>query len=91
MLLDQAIPRGLHVRINLQTGEREAKLLSNEEQSEKLEEKTSLAMVNADINEENLSENLNYHLLKESLKNIPDEMNNSDIDSVSEIINLLLD
>jgi len=31
--LGQIIPKGLHVRLNLQTGEKEAKLMSNEDDS----------------------------------------------------------
>lgn len=31
---DQAIPPGCHVRVNMQTGEREARLLSKDEPSE---------------------------------------------------------
>ena len=36
---DQSIPKGLHVRINLQTGEREAKLLDTSNEESELEKK----------------------------------------------------
>jgi hypothetical protein len=34
MIAGQAIPRGLHVRLNLETGEREAKLLDENERTD---------------------------------------------------------
>jgi nucleotide exchange factor SIL1 len=34
MIAGQAIPRGLHVRLNLETGEREAKLLDKNERTD---------------------------------------------------------
>jgi hypothetical protein len=41
---DMAIPRGLHVRVNLQTGQREAKLIEPEEENEERFDLSSLGM-----------------------------------------------
>ncbi|XP_054258893.1 nucleotide exchange factor SIL1 isoform X2 [Macrosteles quadrilineatus] len=65
---DEAIPPGLHIRINLSTGKKEAKLLDNEDTKE---EKTSIAVV-----EENVETNtvgLDELKLEERLKDIPSE------------------
>lgn len=44
VILGQAIPRGLHVRLNLQTGEREAKLLDANEDTTQDDAKVKLTM-----------------------------------------------
>ncbi|KAJ6634019.1 Nucleotide exchange factor Sil1 [Pseudolycoriella hygida] len=67
-----SIPAGLHVRINLQTGKKEAKLLDPSESSN---EKYS-AIVQSSVSEENEQEGPSESIhsrLKDALKNIPDE------------------
>ncbi|XP_037038908.1 nucleotide exchange factor Sil1 [Bradysia coprophila] len=70
----QSIPAGLHVRINLQTGRKEAKLLDAEDRSE---EKNSALMMSAvshdDTERPNDDPTSTHSRLKDALKNIPDE------------------
>nr|CAG4638763.1 EOG090X0EEI [Cyclestheria hislopi] len=72
----QAIPRGLHVRINLETGEREAKLL-DEEKTDTDDTLTSAVLnLNPDIEEteqRDSSRRLDPEELKQSLKKIKQE------------------
>ncbi|KAG4069773.1 hypothetical protein HA402_003214 [Bradysia odoriphaga] len=70
----QSIPAGLHVRINLQTGRKEAKLLDAEDRSE---EKNSALMMSAHSQDDTETPNDDpssiHSRLKDALKNIPDE------------------
>ncbi|XP_023326178.1 nucleotide exchange factor SIL1 [Eurytemora carolleeae] len=59
----QSIPRGLHVRINMETGKKEAKFLVNKKEEEKEKEEP----------------NYNYQELKEALKNIKNDAGSDDI------------
>jgi hypothetical protein len=72
----QAIPKGLHVRINLQTGEREARLLQPDEQQS--------------ANEENKDSIYSHEYLKKALKNIKAETLVSESSSGSEVCCFLL-
>ncbi len=69
----QGIPRGLHVRLNVQTGEKEAKLMDSHQNNEKL--KSSLEQI--DDGDKNDAETLNnpnifrsYEELKDQLKDV---------------------
>jgi nucleotide exchange factor SIL1 len=67
----QAIPKGLHVRMNLQTGEREARLLqSDESQSTSQDNKDTV---------------YTHEYLKKALKNIKAETLNSESSFASEV------
>ena len=57
IISDQSIPRGLHIRLNLQTGEREAKLMDDSEHTE--------------LTHVSTSEELNRDELQDALKNVP--------------------
>jgi nucleotide exchange factor SIL1 len=62
MIAGQAIPRGLHVRLNLETGEKEAKLLDKNE-------RTGLTLVPDDVQGRQFSQ----EELQDALKNLPGE------------------
>lgn len=73
----QAIPPGLHVRINLQTGKKEAKLLDANEKVT-TDEKSSAIVVspvtmNDDTTPQEDDSKSTHSRLKDALKNIPDE------------------
>lgn len=78
----QGIPAGLHVRMNLETGKKEAKLLEenerNDEQKSKTASSLSVMLPEDDINEESYStsdkkkDKLNK-ILSEALKTLPNE------------------
>ncbi|PSN54805.1 Nucleotide exchange factor SIL1 [Blattella germanica] len=57
---DQSIPRGLHVRLNLQTGEREAKLIDDNDEDKHTE-----------ITQVTKNEEISRDKLQEALKNVP--------------------
>lgn len=63
----QAIPKGLHVRLNLETGQKEAKLMDNDENtrptdySEKIREAHNKAKISKQF--------------EEAIKNLNDELN----------------
>uniref|UniRef100_A0A6B2E540 Nucleotide exchange factor SIL1 n=1 Tax=Phlebotomus kandelakii TaxID=1109342 RepID=A0A6B2E540_9DIPT len=61
----QKVPPGLHYRINLETGEKEAKIL---EQGESESHKSSLTVVEDEVGRDNASERPTH---EEALKNIP--------------------
>lgn len=64
---NQAIPRGLHVRLNMQTGEKEAKLMDDDPNGEKMKS------LNKDIfKEAEKSLEFNYEELKKALKDLKD-------------------
>lgn len=69
----QPIPPGLHVRINFQTGKKEAKLLDPDEKTDP-EENTGMA-ISSDPQDDTAQDDheTDYSRLKEALKNIPDE------------------
>lgn len=73
----QAIPPGLHVRINLQTGLKEAKLLDPEENPEEKSSAIAMSTVVRDepTQEDNTQEDSKaiHSRLKDALKNIPDD------------------
>jgi nucleotide exchange factor SIL1 len=69
MIAGQAIPRGLHVRLNLETGEREAKLLDKNE-------RTGLTLVPDDVQGRQFSQ----EELQDALKNLPAEENTATIE-----------
>lgn len=60
------MPPGLHYRINLETGEKEAKILEETDESEN--QKSSLATVEEEVGKENASDS---PTLEDALKNIP--------------------
>lgn len=62
MIAGQTIPRGLHVRLNLETGEREAKLLDENE-------RTDLTLVPDDVQGRQVSQ----EELQAALKDLPGE------------------
>jgi nucleotide exchange factor SIL1 len=62
MIAGQALPRGLHIRLNLETGEREAKLLDDNE-------RTDLTLVHSDVQGGEVSQ----EELQAVLKNLPGE------------------
>lgn len=62
MIAGQAIPQGLHVRLNLETGKREAKLMDGSE-------KTDLTSVPGSV----LGQGGNLKELQAALKNLPGE------------------
>jgi hypothetical protein len=62
MISGQSIPQGLHVRLNLETGEREAKLLDDIE-------RTDLTSVPGDV----LGQGISPEELQAALKNLPGE------------------
>jgi nucleotide exchange factor SIL1 len=61
MIAGQALPRGLHIRLNLETGEREAKLLDDNEHTD--------LMVPVDVQGREVSQ----EELLAALKNLPAE------------------
>ena len=64
---NQAIPRGLHVRLNMQTGEKEAKLLDDDTDGEKMRS------LNKDLfKESEKSLEFDYEELKKALKDLKD-------------------
>lgn len=73
--LGQKVPQGLHYRINLQTGFKEAKILEEEK------EKTSLLQIDKEQDDETTAKDLNTDVemesarlrLEDALKNIPQE------------------
>ena len=69
----QGIPRGLHVRINMQTGLKEAKLL--EEENDETIPKTSSALIStaAVEGEEEVKAELDHAEIKEALKKIKND------------------
>jgi len=69
MIAGQAIPRGLHVRLNLETGEREAKLLDENEH-------TDLTLVLDDVQDRQVSQ----EELQAALKNLQEEENTATIE-----------
>lgn len=75
--IDQAIPSGLHVRINLQTGVREAKLISDESPREKSSEETSIVMLEKE-DEDMDGDSFQFHELEDSLKKISDDFPQKD-------------
>jgi nucleotide exchange factor SIL1 len=62
MISGQAIPRGLHVRLNLETGERQAKLLDENE-------RTDMTLVPDDVQGRHISQ----EELQAALKKLPGE------------------
>jgi nucleotide exchange factor SIL1 len=62
MIAGQALPRGLHIRLNLETGEREAKLLDDNE-------RTDLTLVPGAVQGRKVSQ----EELQAALKNVPGE------------------
>lgn len=69
MFIDEAVPAGLHIRINLSTGKKEAKLLDRDENAQ-----TSVAIVkDAKIQEDNTANTYLKSDLADRLKNIPEE------------------
>jgi nucleotide exchange factor SIL1 len=60
---NQAIPRGLHIRLNLQTGKKEAKLLDEDKASDK-----NLKILSQDLPID--SKNFKYEEFKRALKDI---------------------
>uniref|UniRef100_A0A1B0DLZ8 Uncharacterized protein n=1 Tax=Phlebotomus papatasi TaxID=29031 RepID=A0A1B0DLZ8_PHLPP len=62
----QKVPPGLHYRINLETGEKEAKILEETDESEN--QKSSLTIVEEEVAKENASDS---PTLEDALKNIP--------------------
>lgn len=69
MIAGQAIPRGLHVRLNLETGEREAKLLDEYE-------RTDLTLVRDDVQGRQVSQ----EELQAALKNLQGEESTATIE-----------
>ncbi|XP_046450104.1 nucleotide exchange factor SIL1-like [Daphnia pulex] len=69
----QGIPRGLHVRIDMQTGLKEAKLL--EEENDETTAKTSSALISTGAVEdgEEVKAELNHSEIKEALKKIKND------------------
>ena len=80
LIQGQGIPRGLHVRIDMQTGLKEAKLL--EEENDETTPKTSSALISTDAveGEEEVKAELNHSEIKEALKKIKNDAK----DTVSE-------
>jgi len=74
MIAGQAIPRGLHVRLNLETGEREAKLLDENE-------RTDLTLVPDDVQGRQVSQ----EELQAALKNLPGEESTATIEVLQRI------
>jgi hypothetical protein len=74
MIAGQAIPRGLHVRLNLETGEREAKLLDENE-------RTDLTLVPDDVQGRQLSQ----EDLQAALKDLPGEESSATIEVLQRI------
>jgi hypothetical protein len=74
MIAGQAIPRGLHVRLNLETGEREAKLLDENE-------RTGLTLVPDDVQGRQFSQ----EELQDALKNLPGEESTATIEVLQRI------
>lgn len=70
---DQAIPRGLHVRVNLETGEREAKLLDPEEKEEEESEKRRLSIVANEEKEEGQQGEVDMSELKRVMQKMMEE------------------
>jgi nucleotide exchange factor SIL1 len=62
MIIGQSIPQGLHVRLNLKTGEREAKLLHDSERTDL----TSLP-------EDALDQGISLEKLQAAFSNLPGE------------------
>ncbi|XP_024084472.1 nucleotide exchange factor SIL1 isoform X2 [Cimex lectularius] len=77
---DQAIPRGLHVRMNLNTGEREAKLIDPNEQVDKNKGLSHVSQPdNINLSWEDLKDVL-YKMEEKNIPPLPD--NQEDIDRV---------
>ena len=74
MIAGQAIPRGLHVRLNLETGEREAKLLDENE-------RTDLTLVPDDVHGRQFSQ----EDLQAALKDLPGEDSTATIEVLQRI------
>lgn len=69
MFTDEAVPAGLHIRINLATGKKEAKLIDRDENAQ-----TSVAIVkDAKIQEDDTAKTFLKSDLADRLKNIPEE------------------
>lgn len=72
---DQPLPKGVHVRINLATGEREAKLLDNTEGSENNKDLSIAPQDNTEeIKYDHKDDVLKYDYIKEALKNIKSDL-----------------
>jgi len=74
MIAGQAIPRGLHVRLNLETGEREAKLLDENEH-------TDLTLVPDNVQGRQFSK----EDLQAALQDLPGEENTATIEVLQRI------
>jgi nucleotide exchange factor SIL1 len=74
MISGQAIPRGLHVRLNLETGEREAKLLGENE-------RTDMTLVPDDVQGRQISQ----EELHAALKKLPGEEHTATIEVLQNI------
>lgn len=86
---DQPIPKGLHVRINMQTGEREAKLLSTENEDAKKTDAdvTDVLLLHEDTEEfAEVHDKEKYAYLKEALKKLKNETSD---DENTNVINRL--
>ena len=71
---NQAIPKGLHIRLNMQTGAKEAKLLDEDPDGEKMR------AINKDLFKEKLpmaSRKLDPEEIKSALKNLKDKSSNT--------------
>lgn len=69
MFADEPVPAGLHIRINLSTGKKEAKLLDRDENAQ-----TSVAIVkDAKIQDDSSVKTYLKSDLADRLKNIPEE------------------
>lgn len=74
-ITDQPLPKGVHVRINLATGEREAKLLDNTEGSENNKDLSIAPQDNTEeIKYDHKDDVLKYDYIKEALKNIKSDL-----------------
>lgn len=83
-MTDQPIPKGLHVRINLQTGERQAKLLSKENMKEIPAKKTSVSLFSKN--------NFDYKkssYLQEAVKKIINETNDDETNVIIDFFDIL--
>lgn len=77
IILDQPIPAGMHVRVNLQTGEREGKWLSK--QNYQNDRDTSLIVTSDTDKLKKYDMNkLKYQHLENAIKNIPNEITADD-------------
>lgn len=80
LLIDQSIPQGLHIRINLQTGLKEAKLLNDRKKIDENPLSVQFEDQKEDIEEEKI-----INRLEEALKNIPANNVKLSEDEINEI------